>query len=142
MPTILITGATAGYGLAMAHLFGSHHYNLVLIGRRSERLEAIQEEFKPKGVKVHVISLDVTDREAVDKALGSIPAEFADIDILVNNAGLAKGIDPAQKSNLDDWEIMIDTNIKGLPAFLRLPPPPAPPPVSTGGDPEFRLLFY
>ena len=112
MPNILITGATAGYGLAMARLFGSHGWSLVLVGRRTERLEAVKAELGGK-VKVHVVTLDVSDRAAVEKAMDSIPEEFATIDALVNNAGLAMGVDPAQKGNLDDWDIMVDTNIKG-----------------------------
>ena len=119
MPNILITGATAGYGLAMARLFGSHGWSLVLVGRRTERLETVKTELEGK-VKVHVVTLDVTDRAAVEKAMEAIPEEFATIDALVNNAGLAVGIDPAQRGNLDDWDVMVDTNIKGMFLFIIL----------------------
>lgn len=110
--TIFITGATAGFGAATARRFAKAGAKLVLTGRRSERLAAIQTELAD--VKVHVLTLDVRDRDAVAAAVAQLPPEFAAIDVLVNNAGLAQGLDPAYKADLDDWETMIDTNIKGL----------------------------
>jgi 3-hydroxy acid dehydrogenase/malonic semialdehyde reductase len=109
--TVFITGATSGFGAAAAHRFAKSGARLILCGRRGERLAAIRKELK---VPTHLVTLDVRDREAVFDAVAKLPAEFAAIDVLVNNAGLAQGLDPAYKANLEDWETMIDTNIKGL----------------------------
>lgn len=109
--TVFITGATAGFGAAAARRFAKSGAKLVLTGRRSERLDAIKAELK---VPVHILQFDVREREAVADAIADLPAEFKAIDVLVNNAGLAQGLDPAYKANIDDWETMIDTNIKGL----------------------------
>ncbi len=108
---VFITGATSGFGAAAARKFAADGARLVLTGRRGERLDALKKELK---VPVHTIVLDVRDRAAVEKAVAGLPREFAAIDILVNNAGLALGIEPAQKASIDDWEQMVDTNIKGL----------------------------
>jgi 3-hydroxy acid dehydrogenase/malonic semialdehyde reductase len=109
--TIFITGATSGFGAATARRFAKSGARLILTGRRTDRLLALKAELT---VPVHLITLDVRDRDAIFAAIEALPAEFAAIDILVNNAGLAQGLDPAYKSNLDDWETMIDTNVKGL----------------------------
>jgi 3-hydroxy acid dehydrogenase/malonic semialdehyde reductase len=109
--TILITGATAGFGAAAARRFAKDGAKLVLAGRRKERLDELKAELK---VPVHTLVLDVRERAAVEQAISGLPAEFAAIDVLVNNAGLAQGLDPAHKANLDDWEVMVDTNIKGM----------------------------
>lgn len=109
--TVFITGATAGFGLAAARRFAQDGAKLVLCGRRSDRLQALQTEF---GERAHVITLDVRDRASVAQAFAGLPEGFADIDVLVNNAGLALGLEPAQRADLDDWEAMIDTNIKGV----------------------------
>ena len=109
--TVLITGATAGFGAAAARRFAKDGAKLVLAGRRKERLDELKAELK---VPVHTLVLDVRERGAVEKAISGLPADFAAIDVLVNNAGLAQGLDPAHKANLDDWETMVDTNIKGL----------------------------
>ena len=109
--TILITGATAGFGAAAARRFAKDGAKLILAGRRAERLEELKSELK---VPVHTLVLDVRDRDAVEKAISGLPAEFAAISVLVNNAGLASGLDPAHKANLDDWDVMVDTNIRGL----------------------------
>lgn len=111
--TALITGATSGFGRACAELFAEDGWNLVLAGRRAERLEALEGEL---GKKTGVCSLafDVRDRGAVEAAFSEIPAPFAGIDVLVNSAGLALGLEPAHRTDPDDWETMIDTNIKGL----------------------------
>ena len=115
--TILITGATAGFGQAMARRFAATGWNLVLTGRRADRLDALKAELAP--ANVHTCRFDVRDRKACEEAIASLPAEFAEIDILVNNAGLALGLEPSQECNLDDWDTMIDTNIKGLTYMTR-----------------------
>ncbi|HEY2004048.1 MAG TPA: SDR family NAD(P)-dependent oxidoreductase [Candidatus Saccharimonadia bacterium] len=109
--TILITGASAGFGEATARVLAEAGHKLVLVARRKERLEKLAGELK---TKVHIAGCDVTDRKAVERLFGELPPEFADIDVLVNNAGLALGSQPAPDANLDDWDRMVDTNIKGL----------------------------
>lgn len=108
---VLITGATAGIGEATAVLFAQHGYRLILTGRREERLAALAETLS---TDVYTLAFDVRDLEAVQQALQSLPAAWQDIDILVNNAGLAVGKSPLQEGVYDDWERMIDTNVKGL----------------------------
>jgi 3-hydroxy acid dehydrogenase/malonic semialdehyde reductase len=109
--TVLVTGATAGFGEATARRFAAAGNKVILAGRRMDRLEALTGEL---GGNAHPLELDVQDRAAVVAAIADLPAEFAAIDVLVNNAGLALGLDPAQSANLDDWDTMIDTNIKGV----------------------------
>ncbi|MBI2353652.1 MAG: SDR family oxidoreductase [Deltaproteobacteria bacterium] len=111
--TILITGASSGFGAACARIFAEEGNRLVLAARRIDPLLALQEELAGKA-EIHIIPLDVRDREAVHGALGSLPAGFGEIDVLLNNAGLALGLEPAHQVNLDDWDTMVDTNIKGL----------------------------
>jgi len=111
--TILITGASSGFGAACARAFARLGCRLVLAARRTEALEKLQSELAPL-TAVHTVTLDVRDREAVGSTLGALPAEFADVDLLVNNAGLALGLEPAQRADLDDWDAMVDTNVKGL----------------------------
>jgi len=108
---VFITGATAGFGEAMARRFAAAGHTLVLTGRRGDRLAKLKGELK---VPVHTIELDVRDRKAVEKAVASLPDQFKAVDILINNAGLALGLEPAHKVAMEDWEGMIDTNIKGL----------------------------
>jgi 3-hydroxy acid dehydrogenase/malonic semialdehyde reductase len=109
---ILITGATSGFGAAIARRFADASHRIIAVGRRSERLEALSRELG-EGI-VYPLTLDVRDRAAVATALAALPAELAPIDLLVNNAGLALGLAPAQRASLDDWDTMIDTNVKGL----------------------------
>jgi len=109
--TIFITGATSGFGAATAHRFAADGHRLILLGRREERLNALREELD---TPIHVLPTDVRDRAAIGDAVATLPADFENIDILINNAGLAQGLDMAHEANLDDWEVMIDTNIKGL----------------------------
>ena len=109
----LITGATSGIGRATAYEFASHDIDLVLCGRRQDRLEQIQNELKSK-VNVHVLNFDVRDKEETFRAINSIPEQFKAIDILINNAGNAHGLDPIQSGTLEDWDAMIDINVKGL----------------------------
>jgi 3-hydroxy acid dehydrogenase/malonic semialdehyde reductase len=106
---VLVTGATSGIGAAVATRFAAEGARLVLAGRRTERLAALD-----LGVPTHLLSLDVRDRRAVEAAIAGLPAEFADVDVLVNNAGLALGLAPAQAASLEDWETMVDTNVKGV----------------------------
>ena len=111
----LITGATSGIGEACAHLFARERYNLVLTGRRLDRLEKLANELNDEyGIDIAVSSFDVRDREQVISNLEGLPAEWKKVNVLINNAGLSQGLDPLQKGNLDDWDTMIDTNIKGL----------------------------
>ena len=116
--TILITGASSGFGAAAARLFAEGENRLVLVSRRYDLLAALGEELSVK-VPVYCLQLDVRERVAVEAALASLPAEFSEIDLLVNNAGLALGLEPAQQASLDDWDTMIDTNIKGLTFMTR-----------------------
>jgi len=111
--TVFITGATAGFGEACACAFARNGNKLVLTGRRLERLEQLKSELS-QTCDVHILQLDVRDREAVFSAIDSLPAGFKEIDVLVNNAGLALGLEPAHQVNIDDWDVMVDTNIKGL----------------------------
>jgi len=111
--TICITGATSGFGAACARRYADSSNRLILAGRRTERLEELQNELSPS-VPIHIISLDVSDRDAVFAAIADLPEEFRAIDILINNAGLALGLEPAQSVDITDWETMVDTNIKGL----------------------------
>lgn len=108
---VLVTGATAGFGLAIARRFAADGARIIAAGRRQERLEALAAELPGQ---VLPLALDVADRAAVEAAIGGLPAEWAAIDLLVNNAGLARGLAPAQEASLDDWEAMLDTNVKGV----------------------------
>lgn len=112
--TVLITGATAGIGLATARLLATAGYSLILCGRRKERLQQLKEELAASSAAVHTLSFDVRNRQAVEEALNSLPANFKTIDVLVNNAGNAHGLDPIAEGNPDDWDAMIDINVKGL----------------------------
>ncbi len=111
--TVLITGATSGFGAACARSFAEQGANLILVGRRADRLHALHKQLSGQAA-VHVIVLDVRDRRAVTEALASLPAPFSSVDLLINNAGLALGLEPAHRASLDEWETMIDTNVKGL----------------------------
>jgi len=113
MKTILITGATSGFGEAIARLFAQNGWQLILTGRRQQRLDKLQAELGGPD-KVYTCCFDITDRKAVEQTITTLPNQFADIDVLINNAGLALGLEPADQTSLDDWEAMVDTNIKGL----------------------------
>lgn len=113
--TVLITGATSGFGKAFADKFAANGYRLIITGRREERLEAIKNELSTAhGSEVYTLTFDVQDRAATFSAIESLPAAWQDIDVLINNAGLALGRDYVDEASLDDWETMIDTNLKGL----------------------------
>lgn len=111
--TALITGATSGIGKATAELFAKQRFNMILCGRRQDRLDQLRKELG-RDVDIHTLSFDVRDRNAVFGAIESLPESFSQIDILINNAGNAHGLDPIDKGNLDDWDAMLDINVKGL----------------------------
>jgi len=113
MKTIMITGASSGFGESSARLFAKQGWRVIITGRRRQRLEQLQQELGGSE-NIHCCCFDVSDRLAVDEAFQSLPSRFSTIDVLINNAGLALGLDPADEANLDDWEQMVDTNIKGL----------------------------
>ncbi|AIA71062.1 bifunctional NADP-dependent 3-hydroxy acid dehydrogenase/3-hydroxypropionate dehydrogenase YdfG [Pectobacterium atrosepticum] len=108
---IFVTGATAGFGESITRKFISAGHKVIATGRRQERLDALKAEL---GDALYPLKLDVRDRQAIEQAVASLPAEWRAIDVLVNNAGLALGLEPAHKASVDDWENMIDTNNKGL----------------------------
>jgi 3-hydroxy acid dehydrogenase / malonic semialdehyde reductase len=109
--TAFITGATAGFGHAMALRFAGAGWRVIATGRRSDRLESLRKEL---GDACHIITLDVRDRGGVMKAVENVPPPFDRIDVLVNNAGLALGLEMAPEADLENWDVMVDTNIKGL----------------------------
>jgi 3-hydroxy acid dehydrogenase / malonic semialdehyde reductase len=112
---ICITGASSGFGEACAHTFAAGNYNLIISGRRTEKLQALKSTLEEKfGNDVYVLPLDVRNRAAVNQAFQSLPAPWKNIDLLLNNAGLALGRDNFDEASLDDWDTMIDTNLKGL----------------------------
>jgi len=113
---VLVTGATSGFGTAIARRFAREGHRIIAAGRRVDRLEALRAEL---GDAVLTVPLDVRDRAAVERAVAGLPADLAAIDLLVNNAGLALGLEPAQRASLDDWERMVDTNVKGLMTVTR-----------------------
>jgi 3-hydroxy acid dehydrogenase / malonic semialdehyde reductase len=111
----LITGATAGIGEACAHTFAQHGYDLILTGRRMDRLEKLAHHLNDKyNVEIAVSSFDVRNREETVRSLESLPSQWRAVDVLVNNAGLSQGLDPINAGSYDDWDTMIDTNVKGL----------------------------
>lgn len=112
--TVLITGATSGIGEAAARIFAENKFNVIITGRRQDRLEKLASELKSKNVEVLSLCFDVRSNEDVEKNISSLEGNWRNIDVLVNNAGLASGLGPIQSGDLDDWEKMIDTNIKGL----------------------------
>jgi len=111
----LITGATSGIGKSTAYKFAENNYNLIITGRRKERLEKISKDLeKQYGIKVLPLAFDIRVFDEVKKAIESLPEGWKTIDVLINNAGLAAGLETIQEGKLDNWERMIDTNIKGL----------------------------
>lgn len=109
--TVLVTGATAGFGEAICRRFIKEGARVIATGRRAERLAALKKDL---GAACHTAELDVRKRGTAEKILASLPPKFAAIDVVVANAGLALGLQPAQQADLDDWDTMIDTNVKGL----------------------------
>jgi NADP-dependent 3-hydroxy acid dehydrogenase YdfG len=115
MAIVLVTGATAGFGQACATTFAAKGYDVIITGRRKERLEEVSTQLTQEfGVNVLALHFDVRNQDEVNTVLGGIPEEWRRIDVLVNNAGLAAGLDPIDQGNTGDWDAMIDTNIKGL----------------------------
>jgi NADP-dependent 3-hydroxy acid dehydrogenase YdfG len=111
--TALITGATSGIGRATAQIFAANGIDLILCGRRQDRLDALKKELAPFS-QIHTLNFDVRNREDVLERIGSLPSGLSNIDILINNAGNAHGLDPIEDGSLDDWDAMIDINVKGL----------------------------
>lgn len=111
----LVTGATSGIGRATSIALSENNFDIIITGRRKELLEDLEKEIKTKSSnKVYILNFDVRNKEEVDQAIDSLPAEWKDIDVLVNNAGLAVGLNHIDEGVIDDWERMIDTNVKGL----------------------------
>ena len=108
---VLVTGASSGFGEAMARVFVAHGHKVIAAARRAERLQHLREEL---GAALLPLVLDVTDKDSIAAGLAQLPAEWQAIDVLINNAGLALGTEPAQQASIDEWETMIDTNAKGL----------------------------
>lgn len=119
-PIALITGATSGIGESCAHKFAQAGYNLIVTARRSDLLASLKRKLERQGVEVLPLVFDVRDRKAAHDAIAGLPKEWAEVDVLVNNAGLARGLEPEYEGNMDDWDEMIDTNIRGLLTMTRL----------------------
>jgi 3-hydroxy acid dehydrogenase/malonic semialdehyde reductase len=114
-PIACITGASAGIGEATAHLLASNGYNLILLARRADKLQSLATQLKQQyPIEVFTQTLDVRNRNEVAEVINQLPAEWKNIEVLINNAGLASGLAPIEKGDIDDWDVMIDTNIKGL----------------------------
>lgn len=111
--TALVTGATSGIGKATAQILAKNNYKIILCGRREDRLNDLEKELS-EFTEVHTLCFDVRDKKAVFDSINSIPEAFSTIDVLINNAGNAHGLDPIQNGDLDDWDAMIDINVKGL----------------------------
>ncbi|MCK7559641.1 SDR family NAD(P)-dependent oxidoreductase [Chitinophaga sedimenti] len=113
--TILVTGATSGFGEACAEKFAREGYHVIITGRRQERLETLKARLeKDFGVQVLTLQFDVRDKAATEQAIAALAGDWKNIDILVNNAGLALALTPVDEGNTDDWDTMLDTNVKGL----------------------------
>lgn len=118
--TALVTGASSGFGEAIAKVLAEHGVNLILVARRLERLNALKKELEQKNqIKVHALQLDVAKTAEVSRLMEKLPPEFQCIDILVNNAGCAIGLETLAEGNIEDWETMLDINVKGLLAITR-----------------------
>ena len=111
---VMVTGATSGIGEACARKFASGGYNVIITGRRGEKLDALRQELESMGAEVLAMQFDVRERESARKAVDFLKGKWAKIDVLINNAGLALGLDKEYEGDFNDWDTMIDTNIKGL----------------------------
>ena len=116
----MITGATSGIGEACARKFAQGGYDVIITGRRAQLLANLKKELEAEGVRVLALAFDVRNRNAATAAINSLPLEWQQIDVLINNAGLALGLEPEYEGSFEDWETMIDTNIKGLLTMTRL----------------------
>lgn len=117
---VLITGATSGIGEACARKFAQGGYDVIITGRRAQLLANLKKELEAEGVRVLALAFDVRNRNATTAAINSLPLEWQQIDVLINNAGLALGLEPEYEGSFEDWDTMIDTNIKGLLTMTRL----------------------
>ena len=117
---VLITGATSGIGEACARKFAQGGYDVIITGRRAQLLANLKKELEAEGIRVLALAFDVRNRNAATAAINSLPLEWQQIDVLINNAGLALGLEPEYEGSFEDWETMIDTNIKGLLTMTRL----------------------
>jgi len=117
---VLITGATSGIGEACARKFAQGGYDVIITGRRAQLLANLKKELEAEGLRVLALAFDVRNRNAATSAINSLPLEWQQIDVLINNAGLALGLEPEYEGSFEDWETMIDTNIKGLLTMTRL----------------------
>ncbi|MBA4276685.1 SDR family NAD(P)-dependent oxidoreductase [Flavobacterium sp.] len=111
--TALVTGATSGIGKATARILARNNYKIILCGRREDRLKELEKELSAF-TEIHTLSFDVRDKKAVFESINALPSAFSKIDVLINNAGNAHGLDPIQTGDLEDWDAMIDINVKGL----------------------------
>ena len=117
---VLITGATSGIGLSCARKFSENGDKLILTGRNEQKLKEIHDELTAKGTQVLTLTFDVRDREKATQCINGLPEAWREIDVLMNNAGLALGLEPEYDGSYDDWDTMVDTNIKGLLTMTRL----------------------
>lgn len=117
---VLITGATSGIGEACARRFAESDYDLILTGRNKEKLQALTDELNGMGIETLQLLFDIRDRQTAKKLIEGLPERWSKIDVLINNAGLALGLEPEYEGNPDDWDVMLDTNIKGLLTMTRL----------------------
>ena len=134
--TIMITGATSGFGRATARKFAKNGYNVIITGRRKERLDELEKELAEYKVEVHSLNFDVRKRYEVADIIAGLPDKWKNIDILVNNAGLAVGLSHVDNADVDDWDRMVDTNVKGLLYVTRAVTPLM---VSRGGGHIFNI---
>ena len=118
--TVLVTGATSGIGEACARKFAQEGYDIIITGRRAQHLADLKKELEVKGTRELALAFDVRNRKAATAAINSLPLDWQQIDVLINNAGLALGLEPEYEGSFEDWETMIDTNIKGLLTMTRL----------------------
>lgn len=124
MKTALITGATSGIGAACAHLFAQQGYQLILVARRAEKLEETAKHLADKyAVEIKTLIADVRDKANLKQVLESLPENWKAVDVLINNAGLSQGLEPIDQGDTDDWDAMIDTNVKGLLYVTRIVSP-------------------
>ena len=111
---VLVTGATSGIGEGCARRFAEGGYSIIITGRNEEKLARLKQDLEKQGARVLSLAFDIRDRKAAEAAVKNLSEEWKNIDVLINNAGLARGLEPEYQGDFDDWDQMIDTNIKGL----------------------------